>query len=121
MKLKKIKEQLVDLNQKEQKIHKKLEELSTKDLYLEAYSRCKNIKFNHIPETCGEETEEVLRAFLQNELGHVYASTVEIQWVHQLGSRLGHSRFPALEVLYMCLLYLLQKRRATVKIQTQLM
>ena len=74
----------MDLNQKEQKIHKKLEELSTKDLYLEAYSRYKNIKFNHIPETCGEETE-VLRAFVQNELGHVYASTVEIQWVHPPG------------------------------------
>ena len=84
-KIKKIKDQLGELNQKEQEIHKKLEELKTKDLYLEAYSRRENIKFNRIPETHGEDTEEALRAFLQNELGYVDANTVEIQRVHRLG------------------------------------
>ena len=81
-KLKKIKDQL----EEEKEIHKKLQELTTKDLYLEAYSRRENIKFNRIPETRGEDTEEVLRAFLQNESGYVDASTVEIQRVHRLGS-----------------------------------
>ena len=47
------------VKQKEQEIQKKLEELTTKDLYLKAYSRRQNIKFNRIPETRGEDTEEV--------------------------------------------------------------
>ena len=43
-KLKKIKGKLADLNQKEEEINDKLKELATKDLYLEAFSRRKNIK-----------------------------------------------------------------------------
>ena len=50
-KLKKIKDMLAELDHKEQEINNKLKELTTKDLYLEAYSRRENIKFNYIPET----------------------------------------------------------------------
>lgn len=95
-KIKKIKDQLGELNQKEQEINKKLEELKTKDLYLEAYSRRENIKFNRIPETHGEDTEEALRAFLQNELGYVDANTVEIQRVHRLGKEKNDAPRPIL-------------------------
>ena len=43
--------------------------LHTKDLYLEAYSRRENIKFNNIREEVErEDTEEVLRNFLENEI-----------------------------------------------------
>lgn len=49
-KLKKIKVTLADLGQKEQEINNKLKDLATKDLYLEAYSRWENIKFNYISE-----------------------------------------------------------------------
>ena len=61
---------LAELDRKEQEINNKLKELTTKDLYLEAYSRRENIKFNYIPETPssgenGENTEAVLRAFLE--------------------------------------------------------
>lgn len=89
-KLKKIKDMLAELDHKEQEINNKLKELTTKDLYLEAYSRRENIKFNYIPETPssgenGENTEAVLRAFLEKELGYADGSTVEIQRVHRLG------------------------------------
>ena len=91
-KLKKIKDTLADLGQKEQEINDKLKDLATKDLYHEAYSRRENIKFNYIPETPppssgedGENTEAVLRAFLEKELGDADANTVEIQRVHRLG------------------------------------
>ena len=63
-------------------------ELTTKDLYLEAYSRRENIKFNHIPEgparSGGEEkdTEEILRCFMENELGYADTRSVEIQHIH---------------------------------------
>ena len=70
--------------------------MKTKDLYLEAYSRRENIKFNRIPETHGEDTEEVLRAFLQNELGYVDANTVEIQRVHRLGKEKNDAPRPIL-------------------------
>ena len=71
---------------------KKREELETKDLYLEAYSRRENIKFTNIRESTTEnekqeDTEAVLRKFLEDELGYMNASTVEIQRVHRLGKR----------------------------------
>ena len=102
-KLKKIKDTLADLGQKEQEINDKLKDLATKDLYLEAYSRRENIKFNYIPEMPppssgedGENTEAVLRAFLEKELGYADANTVEIQRVHRLGKRRNESSRPIL-------------------------
>lgn len=46
----------------------KVEELNTKDLYLEAYSRRENIKFMNIKEEEDEDVEEVLRRFLDENL-----------------------------------------------------
>ena len=45
--------------------------IEDKNLYLEAYSRGENIKFENIPEeeTNKEDTEMALRAFLETELG----------------------------------------------------
>ena len=40
---------IAELNQKEEEISNKLMELTTKDFYLEAYSRQEIIKFNYIP------------------------------------------------------------------------
>ena len=91
------------MGQKEQEINDKLKDLATKDLYLEAYSRRENIKFNYIPETPppssvkdGEKTEAALRAFLEKELGYADANTVEIQRVHRLGKRRNESSRPIL-------------------------
>ena len=51
------------------------------NLYLEAYSSRENIKFENIleEETDKEDTEKVLRTFLETELGFSDAANVEIQ------------------------------------------
>ena len=68
------------------------EDLNTKDLHLEAYSRQENIKFHHIAETPSprngvEDTEEVLRSSLERHLGYIEAKSVERHREHRLGKR----------------------------------
>ena len=55
-------------------------------LYLVAYSRRENLKFENIPEddVSRKDTELVLRSFLEGELGYMDAASVEIQRVHRL-------------------------------------
>ncbi|KAL9966914.1 hypothetical protein ACROYT_G025054 [Oculina patagonica] len=83
---------IAKLETKEQEIHTKMEELETKDLYLEAYSRREDNKFTNIlefssPSRKRQDTEEVLRGFLGEQLGYLQARTVEIQRVHRLGKK----------------------------------
>ena len=54
--------------------------IEDKNLYLKAYSRCENVKFENIPEeeTNKEDTETVLRTFLEMELGFGDAANIEI-------------------------------------------
>ena len=54
--------------------------IEDKNLYLEAYSRRENIKFENIleEETDKEDTEKVLRTFLETELGFSDAANVEL-------------------------------------------
>ena len=83
---------IAKLETMEQEIHSKMEELESKDLYREVYSRRENIKFTNIEELSSpsrkkEDTEEVLRDFLKDQLGYLQARTVEIQRVHQLGKK----------------------------------
>ena len=85
--IKGIEGKIAELKVKEGEIDQTLKDLNTKDLYLEAYSRRENIKFNNIPESPSprnglEDTEEVLRSFLEKQLGYHDASSVEIQRVH---------------------------------------
>ena len=72
--------------------------IEDKNLYLEAYSRRENIKFENIPEqeTNKEDTEMALRTFLETELGFGDAANVEIQRVHRLGKKRGESSRPIL-------------------------
>ena len=72
--------------------------IEVKNLYLEAYSRRENIKFENIPEqeTNKEDTEMALRTFLETELGFGDAANVEIQRVHRLGKKRGESSRPIL-------------------------
>ena len=91
-KLEALDRKLAELGEKEKLIDSKIEELNTKDLYLEAYSRRENIKFNNIEESSPsgsreEDTEEVLRSFMERELGYGDARSVEIQRVHRLGKK----------------------------------
>ena len=91
--------QLAELTTRCQKNEDLVDEIHTKNLYLEAYSRRENIKFTNIEESTeiggrsGEDTEEVLRNFLERELGYRDARNVEIQRVHRIGkSKDGNPR-----------------------------
>ena len=72
--------------------------IEDKNLYLEAYSRRENIKFENIPEeeTNKEDREMTLRTFLETELGFSDAANVEIQRVHCIGKKRGESPRPIL-------------------------
>ena len=77
-----------ELEEKEKLIKSKIEELKTKDLYLEAYSRRENINIEESsPSGSREDTEEVLRSFMEGELGYGDARTLEIQRVHRRGKK----------------------------------
>lgn len=82
-------ERIASLQAKEKELSDKISELTSKGLYLEAYSRRENIKFFNIPEPPegDEDTEETLRAFMETELGFRNARTAEIQRVHRLNRR----------------------------------
>lgn len=62
--------QLAELAAKSQKNEELIKEVETKNLYLESYSRRENIKFTNINQAVetGEDTEEVLRTFLEEDL-----------------------------------------------------
>ena len=91
-KIKGLDGKIAELADKERKISQTLDDLNTKDLYLDAYSRLENIKFNKIKESSmhpneSENTEEVLRFFLEKQVGYHNARSVEIQRVHRLGKK----------------------------------
>ena len=91
-KIKGLDGKIAELADKQRKISQTLDNLNTKDLYLEAYSRRENIKFNKIKEPSmhpneSENTGEVLRFFLEKQLGYHNVRTVEIQRVHGLGKK----------------------------------
>ena len=83
--------QLVKLTIKCQKNGDLLDEIHTKNLYLEAYSRREKIKFTNTEESTeiggrtNEDTEEVLQTFLKRDLGYKDARNIEIQRVHRIG------------------------------------
>ena len=71
--------------------------IEDKNLYLEAYSRCENIKFENIlEEETNKEDTEVLRTFLETELVFSDAANVELQRVHRLGKKRGERPRPIL-------------------------
>lgn len=81
-----------ELEQKGNILEGKITELENKNLYLEAYSRRENINFEIIEEepdlnTHQEDTERVLRNFLESELEYRDTSCVEIHWVHRLNKK----------------------------------
>ena len=71
------------------KLGARIEEVEDQHPYLEAYSRRENLKLENIPEddASREDTELVLRSFLERELGYKDAASVEIQRVHRLGKK----------------------------------
>ncbi|KAL9978011.1 hypothetical protein ACROYT_G015485, partial [Oculina patagonica] len=72
------------LVEKDRNLQKQVDDLKSKNLYLESYSRRENIKFFSIPEEQDEDTEETLQDFMEQELGYQNTRSVEIQRVHRL-------------------------------------
>ena len=76
---------IAELMRKVQKHKAAVKETESKSLYLEAYSRRENIKFMNIkegPQDQPEDTEKILRGFLEHKLGYEDAQNVELQRVH---------------------------------------
>lgn len=81
--------QLATLEIQNSELREKLKLVEDKHLYLEAYSRRENLRFESIPEdaTNKEDTETALRSFMETHLGFCDAATVEIQRVHRVGKK----------------------------------
>jgi predicted RNase H-like nuclease (RuvC/YqgF family) len=71
-------EKLKESDKKINRHEKEFEDLKSKDLYLEAYSRRENIKFLNINESEDEDVENVLRSFLRDDLYYEDYEYVEI-------------------------------------------
>ena len=84
---------LAAIQKENDELRANLKLIEDKNLYLESYSRRENIKFEKTPEeeTDKEDTEMVLRTFLETELGFDDAANVEIKRVHRLGEKRGES------------------------------
>ena len=88
---------LASLEKEKNKLSALVKEIENKNLYLEAYSRRENVKFENIPEEDPkEDTEMVLRSFLERELGFSDAVNIEIQRVHRLGKKKEEKNRPIL-------------------------
>ncbi|KAK3710895.1 hypothetical protein QZH41_005146 [Actinostola sp. cb2023] len=92
----KLKEELETLKSENEVLAKeleaKIEDLKSKDLYLEAYSRRENTKFMNINEEDDENAEKVIRSFLRDKLNYSDCDEVEIQRVHRNPARKSMNR-----------------------------
>lgn len=70
------------------------DEIHTKNIFLESYSRWENINFMNIEDSTeiggrNQDTEEVLWTFLERDLGYRETRNVEFQCVHRIGKSLA--------------------------------
>ena len=83
------------LRDEEEKSRQELDHLRLQLLNYEVYSRHENLRFYGIPEIEGEEnTEAVLKAFLEKELNVENAQSIEFQRVHRVGKKDRNTRKP---------------------------
>ena len=83
------------LRDDEEKSRQELDHLRLQLLNYEVYSRRENLRFYGIPEIEGEEnTEPVLKAFLEKELNVENAQSIEFQRVHRVGKKDRNTRKP---------------------------
>ena len=82
------KDHIAELSTKVQENEDMVNEQHNLILYMEVYSCRENIKFMNIKEETtvdGKEDTEVLRSFLERDLGYADARSVELQRVHRNG------------------------------------
>lgn len=83
------------LRDDEEKSRQELDHLRLQLLNYEVYSRRENLRFYGIPEIEGEEnTEPVLKTFLEKELNVENAQSIEFQRVHRVGKKDRNTRKP---------------------------
>ena len=77
------------LKKKDKENEEKIIELEDKLLYQEVYNRRENLRFFGIPEstTGAENTFEVMRRFLKEELELESAENIEFQRAHRIGKK----------------------------------
>jgi len=75
---------ITSLTESKRKLTDQINDITSENLYLEAYFRRENIKFFNVPEVQEEDTKEVLRNFMERDLGYRNARSIEIQRVHRL-------------------------------------
>ena len=69
---------IISMMERERLVSDQINDLLSKNLYLESYSRCENIKFFNIWEERDDDTEETLRKFMEKEFGFWNVHTAEI-------------------------------------------
>ena len=92
------------LYETDDKIHDKKDfsdEIHTKNSYLESYSRRQNINFINIEYSTeiggsAEDIEEVLRTFLERDLGYRETRNAEFQCVYRIGNSKDENPRPIL-------------------------
>ena len=84
---------ITSLTESKRKLTDQINDITSKNLYLEAYFRRENIKFFNVPEVQEEDTEEVLRNFMERDLGYRNARSIEIQRVHCLTTQRNSDSF----------------------------
>ena len=83
------------IREDEENSQKEIDNLRQQLLNYEVYSRRENLRFYGIPETDEEEnTEAVLKAFLERELSVENTQYIEFQRVHRVGKRDRNTRKP---------------------------
>ena len=88
-----IKAKMEGLNEKENEV--RIKELGNKILYQEVYNRRENLRFFGFPESAdgAENTHEVVRKFLSDELEMENAADIEFQRAHRIGKKkMGKTR-----------------------------
>ena len=78
-----------ELKRKDKENEDKIKEVEDKLLYQEVYNRRENLRFFGIPEstTGAENTFEVMRNFLKEELDLENAENIEFQRAHRIGRK----------------------------------
>lgn len=91
-----MKETKIQCSENHRELHEETNNVNTKILYLEAYSRRENLKFFGIqedsPNEDSKETTEIIYDFFETKLGLHDARQIEFQRIHRLGKKnVGHS------------------------------
>ena len=85
----------IRLRDDEEKTKKEMDDLRLQLLNYEVYSRRENLRFYGVPEIEEEEnTEAVLKAFLEEEINVENTQHIEFQRVHRVGKRDRNTRKP---------------------------